>query len=72
MLAVGRVATVAGAGAALGGVAEPAAGGGDPEPEPELDPSRLGMRFAVALAQFALYPSRDLAAVGLTAKTIPD
>jgi hypothetical protein len=71
MLAVGREATVAAGGAALGGTAEPAAAGGVPG-EDETEPSRLGTIFTVALAQFALYPSRDLAAVGLIAKTIPD
>ena len=35
-------------------------------------PPRLGTMFWGALAQFAWYTARDLAAVGLTAMFIPD
>ena len=50
-----------------GAGAEAGAGGGL---DSEL--TSPGTRFSVALAQFALYPSRVFASVGLMANTIPD
>lgn len=65
-LAVGSVATVAGAAAESEPVPDEGAAEGA-----ATAPLASGTRFAVAFLQFALYPSRVFAAVGLMAKTMP-
>lgn len=60
-------------GATTGGASdEAAAGGGAGAGGGAAEPGGPGTMFSVALAQFALNPSSDFAAVGLMAKTIPD
>jgi hypothetical protein len=70
-LTVGSDATVASAGGGTPAFAGAEAGADAGAGAGEIAPLRAGTLFSVALAQFALYPSRDLAAVGLTANAIP-